>query len=115
MFDETISCVQLDLLTHKYQVPQKLTQLTAQLEAYEKLRMDQITPDIKAKMETLERNLTDLKRQQLEIVESSIKNMFELATMVAQEKEELLQIDASKDKLQKYQEALELLQKRNNA
>ena len=41
--------------------------------------------------------------------------MFELATMVAQEKEELLQIDASKDKLQKYQEALELLQKRNNA
>ena len=109
MFDETISCVQLDLMVLRNQVNQRLKQLLGQLEAFERMRPEEITPEVRVRIDTVERSLMELKRQQQEIVEQSLKNMFEMSTMIAREKEGLMQITASADKLEGYQEALDKL------
>ncbi len=51
-----------------------------------------MTQEIRQRLENMERELLELKRQQTEIVEASIKFMFELSTMVEKEKLEWITV-----------------------
>jgi hypothetical protein len=51
-----------------------------------------VTQEIRQRLENMERELLELKRQQTEIVEASIKFMFELSTMVEKEKLEWITV-----------------------
>jgi hypothetical protein len=63
LFDETISCVQLDLAVSRAQVNQRLQHCLAQLEALEKLRPDEFKQEsTRPRIEALEKQLNDLKR-----------------------------------------------------
>lgn len=113
MFDETISSVQLELLVQRQQVNTRLKQQLAQLEALERLRPEEITQEVRARIEALERNLGEMRRQQIEIVELSIKNMFEMSSMIAREREVMLQVGSHcEEKMTQYQRAMGEVQQR---
>lgn len=107
LFDETISCVQLDLAVSRAQVNQRLQQYLAQLEALEKLRPDEFKQEAtRPRIEALEKQLNDLKRHQTEIVELSFKNMFEMSTMIAREKESLQMLTEKEAKIKALEERI---------
>lgn len=54
----------------------------------EKLRPEEVNGEVRQRLENLERELIELKKQQSEVLESGFKHMFEMSTMVAKEKTE---------------------------
>ena len=93
MYDEVISSVQLDLQCQRLQANSRLKPLLAQLEQLEKIPVADYTAETRTKIENLERNLAEIRRNQVEIVEMSFQNMYELGHMVTREREELLLIN----------------------
>ncbi|CDW85036.1 UNKNOWN [Stylonychia lemnae] len=90
-------------------VNQRLAYLSDQIVKFEKLKPDDVTPSMKMSLENMERDLIELKKQQIEIVEQSIKFMFDMSSMVHKEKNQWLNL-ASNSKLSKYQQALAIKQ-----
>jgi len=84
----------------------RLKPLLAQLEQLEKVPQSDYNQETRTKIETLERNLAELRRQQLDVVELSFKNMYELGHMVVREWEELILINESQGKLEEYEKVL---------
>ena len=54
LFDETISSVSLDLITQRVQAPHKLKSHTQTLESLEKVKLEDFTPEDRARLATLE-------------------------------------------------------------
>lgn len=65
---------------------------------------------IRAKAEGIERELSELRRQQGEIVEMSLRNMFEMSTMVAREREAMVMAAKCEEKVELYEKVLAELQ-----
>lgn len=78
MYDEVISSVQLDLQCQRLQANMRLKPLLTQLEQLEKIPLSEYTADTRTKIENLERNLAEIRRNQVEVVEMSFQNMYEL-------------------------------------
>jgi hypothetical protein len=62
LFDETISCVSLDLLTQRLQAPNRLKSHTQTLETLDKVKPEEFTAEDRARLATLEQQLQDLRR-----------------------------------------------------
>jgi hypothetical protein len=71
MYDEVISSVQLDLQCQRLSANTRLKPLLAQLEALEKIPLADYTAETRTKIENLERNLAEIRRNQVEVVEMS--------------------------------------------
>jgi hypothetical protein len=77
----------------------------------ERIRPENFTPEDRARLHTLEQQLQDLRRQQMEVVDLSFRNMYEIGCMVSREKEELLVISGQcRGKAARYEQALKELQ-----
>lgn len=64
-------------------------------------------------MENIERDLLELKRQQLEIVETGIRVMFELSSKVEVEKQNWVELSVNK-KMDEYSAILHQVQAKKN-
>ena len=110
MFDEVISSVQLDLHSQRLNANNRMKPMLAQLEQLEKIAPGDYTSETRNKIENLERGLAEVRRCQVEIVELSFKNMYELGHMVTREREELLLINQSKGKLEEYERVIKAME-----
>ena len=82
-----------------------------QMEYLDRLKPEQVTAEVKFRLEILEKDLLELKRQQTEIVEQSVRVMFEISSVVEQTKVTLCDPNP-KAKLESYQRALEAKQQK---
>ncbi len=77
------------------------------------MRPEEITIDMKHRLETTERDIQELKRQQSEVVIQNIKVMYEISAMIEREKDSLMKgLETNEAKLSKYQKALGMKQQK---
>lgn len=112
MFDETVASVQLDLMVARANVNARLKSVVSQLETMEKSHqrgLDSSADDQhRMRVIEIERELTELRRIQQEIVEASVKGMFEMSCMLHREQEQLAAVsERGEANLEKYMKILQ--------
>lgn len=61
-----------------------------------------MTQEVRLRQENIEKELLELKRQQSDLVEASIKLMFDLSSMVEKEKAHMAHLAEGNSKLEKF-------------